>query len=97
MKLNNKIVNKDDRPVGRAVARLSLEREVRGSNLWRFKSDTVLPTARHRCDIFSKGTVSPGRNDAEMAPTNLLHVSAYYSEYNERFDFNLINQSEKNG
>ena len=33
-----------------------------------FKSDTVLPTARHRCDISSKGAVLPGRNDAEMGP-----------------------------
>ena len=27
-----------------------------------------------------------GRNDAEMGPANSLHASAYYSEYNERFD-----------
>ena len=27
-------------------------------------------------------------NDAEMGPANLLHASAYYSEYNERFDLN---------
>ena len=52
----------------------------------RFKSDTVLPTARHRCDISSKGAVLPGRNDAEMGPDNSLHASAYYSEYNERLD-----------
>ena len=47
---------------------------------------TVLPTARHRCGISSKGAVLPGRNDAEMGPANSLHASAYYSEYNERFD-----------
>ena len=28
--------------------------------------------------------------DAEMGPANSLHASAYYSEYNERFDFDLI-------
>ena len=50
------------------------------------KSDTVLPTARHRCNISSKGAVLPGRNDAELGPANSLHASAYYSEYNERFD-----------
>ena len=44
----------------RAVTRLSLEREVRGSNLESVKSDTVLPTARHRCDISSKEAVLPG-------------------------------------
>ena len=30
----------------------------------------------------------PRRNDAEMGPANSLHASAYYSEYNERFDLN---------
>ena len=63
------------RPVGRAVTRSSLEREVWGSNLGPVKSDTVLPTARHRCDISSKGAVLPGRNDAEMGPANSLHAS----------------------
>ena len=53
------------------------------------KSDTVLPTARHRCDISSKGAVLPGHNDAEMGPANSLHVSAYYSKYNEGFDLTL--------
>ena len=71
------------------LTRSSLEREVGGSNLGPVKSNTVLPTARHRCDISSKGAVLPGRNDAEMGPANSLHASAYYSEYNERFDFNL--------
>ena len=76
-------------PVGRAVTRSSLERKVWGSNLYPVKSDTVLPTARHRCNISSKGAVLPRRNDAEMGPTNSLHASAYYREYNERFDFDL--------
>ena len=56
--------------------RFSLEREIRGSNLGPVKSDTVLPTARHRCDISSKEVVLPGRNDVEMGPANLLHASA---------------------
>ena len=47
---------------------------------------TELPTARHRCDFSLKEAVLPGRNDTEMAPANYLHASAYYSEYNERFD-----------
>ena len=79
--------------VGRAVSRSSLEREVRGSNLGPVKSDTVLPTARHRCDISSKEAVLPGRNDSEMDPANSLHASGYYSEYNERFDFDLIRRA----
>ena len=74
------------RPVGRAVTRSSLERQVWGSNLGPVKSNTVLPTARHRCDISSKGAVLPWRNDAEMGSANSLHASAYCSEYNERFD-----------
>ena len=45
-----------------------LEREVWGSNLGPVKSDTVLSTARHRCNISSKETLLPWRNDAEMAP-----------------------------
>ena len=47
---------------------------------------TVLPTARHRCNISSNGAELPKRNDAEMGPANSLHASAYYSEYNERFN-----------
>ena len=73
-------------PVGRAVMRSSLEREVWGSILRPVKSDTVLPTARHRCDISLKRAALPRRNDAEMGPAHSLHASAYYSEYNERFD-----------
>ena len=47
----------------------------------RFKSrpiklDTVLPRAHHCCDIFSKGAVSPYRNDAKLSPVNLIHASA---------------------
>ena len=49
----------------------------------------MLPTACHRCDISLKGTVLPGRNDAEMGPANSLHASAHYSEYNERFDLKI--------
>ena len=64
---------------------MSLEREVQGSNLGLVKSDTVLPTACHRCHV-SKKAVLPGSNDAEMGPANSLHVSAYHSEYYERFD-----------
>ena len=77
--------------VGQAVTRSSLEREVWDSNLGPIKSDTVLPTARHRCDISSKGAVLPGRNDAEIGPVNLLHVhaSAYYIERNERFNLKM--------
>ena len=69
----------------RAVTRSSLEREVSGSNIGPVKSDTVLPTTRHRCDI-SKGTMLSERKDMEMGAANSLHASAYYSEYNERFD-----------
>ena len=58
------------RPVGRAVTRLSMEREVWGSNLGPIKSDTVLPTAWHRCGISSKEAVLPGRNEADMGPAN---------------------------
>ena len=73
--------------IGRAVTHSSMEWEVRGSNLGPVKSDTELPTARHLCDISSKGAVLPGRNDAEMSSANSLHASAYYSEnYNETFD-----------
>ena len=57
--------------------RSSLERKIWGSNLGPVKSDTVLPTARHRCDISSNEAVLPGCNDAEMGPTNSLHDLAY--------------------
>ena len=54
----------------------SLEREVWGSNLGPIKSDTVLPTARHRCNNSSKKVSLSGRNDAEMGSTNSLHALA---------------------
>ena len=65
-----------NRPVGRVATRSSQEWEVWGSNLGPVKSDTVLPTARYRCDISSKGAVLPGYNEAEMGPANSLHASA---------------------
>ena len=67
MKLN-------ERPVGRAVTRLSVE-QLLGSNLGAVKSGTVLPTTRLRCDISSKGAVFLERNDAEMSPTYSLQAS----------------------
>ena len=74
---------------------LSLEREVLGSNLGLVKSDTALPMARHHCDILSKGAVLPGRKDAEMGPANSLQASAFYGEYNERFDLIFIAKMHK--
>ena len=49
---------------------------VSGAGGLRFKSDAVLPTARHRCNISSKGAVLSGRNDAEMGPANSLQALA---------------------
>ena len=63
-------------PVGRAVAPSFLVREVWGSIFISVKSNTVLPTARHRCDISSNEAVLPGRNDAEMGPVNLFNALA---------------------
>ena len=65
---------------------LSLEREIYPSNLGPVKSDTVLPTVCHRCDISSKEAALFGYNDPKMGCANSLHASAYYSAYNERFD-----------
>ena len=38
----------------------------RGSNLVQLKLDTVLPTARHRRNIFSKEAMLPRCNDVEL-------------------------------
>ena len=65
-----------DRRIGRAVTRSFPEREIWDLNLRPAKSNRVLPTARHRCNISSKGAVLPKRNDAEMGPVNSLHASA---------------------
>ena len=46
------------------------------SNIGPVKTDTMLPTARHRCDISSKGFVLPGRIDAKTDPANSLYASA---------------------
>ena len=64
------------------VTRSSLEWEVRDSNLGPIK-------------FSSKEAVLPRRNDAKMGPANSLHASGYYSEYNERFDFDLISHKYK--
>ena len=47
------------RPVGRTVMRLSLEREVWGSNLRPVKSNPVLPTARNPFNISSNEALLP--------------------------------------
>ena len=72
--------------VSRSVAHSSLDREVQGSNIGPVKSNTVLPTAHHRCHISLKEAVVPGPNDAEIGPSNLLQASAKYHVYNERFE-----------
>ena len=59
-----------------SLGKLSLEREVRASNLGPVKSDTVLPTARYCSDISSRGAVLPRRNDAEFGPANSLQASS---------------------
>ena len=69
---NNFIFHK---PVGRAVMRSSLEREIWGLNLGPVKSDTLLAMARQRCNISSKEAVVLADN-AEMCPADLLHASA---------------------
>ena len=50
------------------LPRMFLEREVWGSYRRPVKLDTLLPTTRQRCDISSKETVLPGRNDADVVP-----------------------------
>ena len=49
--------------------------------------ETVLPTARYRCNISSKGAVLPGRNDAQIGPVNSLQASALYCIANFTNDF----------
>ena len=46
-----------------------------GSNLGQVKSDTVLPTTRHRYK-FEKSCVAHRRNDADMGLANSLPTSA---------------------
>ena len=66
-----------DRSVScRSITLSSLQREMYSSNLWPVKLDAVLPTARHRCDISSKGAVLSGRNDEEMNSAISLLASA---------------------
>ena len=68
-----------------------MEREIRGLNFGQVKLDTVLSTARHRCDISSEGAVLPEHNNTEVTPAYSLHVSAQCNEYNERLDlFKII-------
>ena len=52
------------RPAGR-VGGLS-------SNFGPVKSNTVLQTVRHRCDIFLTGAVLPGRNDLGLDPIKVV-------------------------
>ena len=61
--------------VVRAVMCLSLEWEVSASYLGPVKSDTVLKTARHHCNISRKKAVLFGCNDVQMSSANLLHAS----------------------
>ena len=54
--------------VGRAVTRSSLEQMVWSSHFARVKSDTVLPTARRRCDISSKEAMLLGAATRRWVP-----------------------------
>ena len=56
------------------VMRLSLKREVWGSNLRLVKLGTVSLMVRHCFDISSKEAGLLWRNDAEMGPTNSLFL-----------------------
>ena len=56
---------------------------------------TDLTGPRFEPQIFSKGAVFPGCNDAEMGPANSLHASAYYSGCNRRFNLSPGRTSEK--
>ena len=44
----------------------SIEREVRSINLGPVKLDRVLTTARHRCDVSSKGAVLPANGPRKL-------------------------------
>ena len=66
--------------VPQTVTSLFLEQEIRVLNLGSVKSDALLPTAHHRCDISSKATVLSERNDRDLGLENSLHAWAYYSE-----------------
>ena len=51
-------------------------KQISGAGGLEFKSRTGqikhrLTMARHRCDVFSKEALLPGRNEAEMRPANL--------------------------
>ena len=59
---------------GRAVTISTLEREVIDSYLGPVKSDTVLPIARHGCNISTKRAGLSGRNAVEMGPANSLYT-----------------------
>ena len=73
----------------------SLRQKVWVSSLGPVKLNTVLPTARHRCDISAKVAVLPGTTTWKWAPTNSIHALAYYSKCNERFDLIFIAKMHK--
>ena len=77
-----------NRPVGRAVTRSSQEREV--DLRFEFRAGQIghsvangSPPLQH---FFERKYAARRRNDAEMGPANSLHASAYYNEYDEKFD-----------
>ena len=93
---STKIGTTANRPVGRAVTRLLVEREVWGPKIGQVKLYRALLTARIRTDVFSKAAVLPGAMTRRWAmPTRctLQRNSATlmndfiwkFSEYNERF------------
>ena len=78
-------------PVGWAVTRLSLEREVWDSNLRPVKSDTVLPMARHRCDICSKRAVLPsGALTRKWAPQTRYTLWRNAASIMQDFDLIIV-------
>ena len=75
-------------PVDRAVTRSSLEWKVKTSNLRSVKSDTVLPTARHRDATFlRKDLCFPQvRWRGDGSRKFVIRFEQKSREYNERFD-----------
>ena len=59
--------------------------EQKGSNLGLVKLDTMLLMTSHFRNISSKEAVLFGHNDMEISPANLLHTSAEYIDYSQRF------------
>ena len=76
------------------IVHITVNALVSGAGCLRFKFQAGQSAHSVACSLpplryFFNGAVLPNHNYAKIGPANSLHASAFYSEYNERFNLHF--------